>query len=38
MNYYVQFLLISLVLVVIMYMLAPKDGKRTFDRICLGSL
>lgn len=26
------------VLVVIMYMLDPSDGKRTFDLICLGSL
>ncbi len=33
-----QLLLIKRVLVVIMYMLDPSDGKRTFDLICLGSL
>lgn len=33
-----QVLLIRRVLVVIMYMLDPKDGRRTLDFICFGSL
>lgn len=33
-----QFLLINLVLVVIIYILEPKEGRRTFDFICFGSL
>lgn len=33
-----QFLLMSRVLVVMIYILEPREGKRTLDLICLGSL